>query len=90
MELQRLEVLLGNIIINDTWASQSVADLEKRATADDQATRDKTETIFTRLCRGLAEEGFDSTKIALFINTRMTTGTKLKYCAAREVEEVLN
>lgn len=86
-----LEVQLGHVNPGNEWHVSQLRDLVQRQSHDDDESLndDATESLFRRVSRGLADEGYDVSEIAGFINRRIPTG-KVPYCSASEVDDALN
>ncbi len=74
---------------SNEWATTSHEKLLKLAGHMDESAgmdiEQETSALFERVARGLSSEDFTPDEIAFMINSRIPTGSKLKYCSASEV-----
>lgn len=90
--LRLLEVKLGNITPENDWNEANVVRLYDRLGGqNDSDSQDESlvETLFHQIAQGLTDEGFDTFKIAEFINARVRGMSRLPYCNATEVNAAL-
>lgn len=77
----------------EKWTTAQLDDLAKMANRmDHQGYLDlsnEVEALFTRVARGLVEEGHSHEVIAQMINGRIPTGCRLSYCSADEVRDAI-
>jgi hypothetical protein len=76
-----------------SWTTVREDELTKLASSlDEQQIRrsdDTAEELFIRVVRGLVTEGHSPTAISGFINARVETGCRLKYCNDSEILDAL-
>lgn len=76
------------------WATSNIDELTKIANRLDrqglQNLSEEIETIFSRVARGLVNDGFSLEQIAAMINSRIPTGCRLPYCSAAEIRDSLS
>lgn len=90
--LKELEIKLGHLQPETAWSEAMVDTLLSRVERDPAAARfdeNAVDELFKRVSCGLADEGHTPETIATFINSRLTTGQKLAYCSAGEVQDAL-
>ncbi len=90
-----VEVELGNVkkadekdwsITNHEKLLKLAGQLDANHSSQDDLNL-QVNALFDKIVRGLTNEKFTPGQIASFINSRIPTGTKLKYCSADEVLE---
>lgn len=87
-----LEIRLGNIVADEKWQSADADQLLERITGlgeQDDFDESVIESLFRKVCRALTDEGYSPEEIAVFINTHIKTGSRLKYCNDVEVSEAI-
>ncbi len=88
-----LELKLGNIQESEEWHVSNIEELSKKISSEDSdevADSNMIESLFSRITKGLAKEGFAPEQITDFINSRIGPEGRLSYCSIDEVLESLN
>ncbi|NRA43932.1 MAG: hypothetical protein HRU09_03135 [Oligoflexales bacterium] len=90
-QLREVEVYLGNIPKALEWESSHLNDVAKRSLSKDHSAINEqtSELVFAKIVKSLHHEGFSSSEIEQFLNSRIAYKGGPKYCNSSEIEEVL-
>lgn len=85
--IKSLEIQSGNLLPDDDYTSLDVTNEDLTGNRDKHS--ESADALFNELARKACGEGFSPENVAVWVNSRLTTGHKLSYCSADDVADEL-